>query len=100
MRSAVEEAILIRYMLRCLGIPVTNPTDLYGDNFGVIQSAEIPEGELKKNHIAISYRYVREAIAARIVYAHWCKSAENFADICTKALGSNIFNKLATELMA
>ena len=39
MRQAVEEAILIRYMLRCLGVPVTQPTDLYGDNFGVIQSA-------------------------------------------------------------
>ena len=100
MRSAVEEAISLRYMLRCLGVPVTHPTDLYGDNFGVIQSAEIPEGELKKKHIAISYHYVREAIAARIVNAHWCKSSENFADIRTKALGSNIFHDLVTETMA
>ena len=29
--------------------------------------------------------------------AHWCMSAENNADIRTMALGSNIFNKLATE---
>ncbi|KAI2501305.1 Reverse transcriptase (RNA-dependent DNA polymerase) [Fragilaria crotonensis] len=100
MRSAVEEAISIRYMLRCLGVPVLRPTDLFGDNFGVIQSAEIPEGELKKKHIAISYHYVREAIAAKIVNAHWCRSAENFADICTKALGSNIFTDLVSELMA
>jgi Reverse transcriptase (RNA-dependent DNA polymerase) len=100
MRSAVEEAISIRYMLRCLGIPVTVPTNLYGDNFGVIQSAEIPDGELKKKHIAISYHYVREAIAARIVNAIWIRSAENFADICTKALGSTIFHALATEMMA
>ena len=100
MRSAVEESISIRYMLRCLGIPVTRPTDLFGDNFGVIQSAEIPEGELKKKHIAISYHYVREAIAGKIVNAHWCKSRENFADICTKALGSTIFDELANGLMA
>jgi hypothetical protein len=39
MRSAAEEAISIRYMLRCLGILVTKPTNLYGDNFDVIQSA-------------------------------------------------------------
>jgi hypothetical protein len=51
-------------MLRCLGVPVTKPTNLYGDNFGVIQSATIPDGELKKKHIAISYHYVREAITA------------------------------------
>ena len=100
MRSAVEEAISIRYMLRCLGVPVTKPTDLFGDNFGVIQSAEIPDGELKKKHIAISYHYVREAIAARIVNAHWCWSDENFADICTKALGTNIFHSIVEDLMA
>jgi hypothetical protein len=87
-------------MLRCLGIPVTEPTNLYGDNFGVIQSAEIPDGELKKKHIAILYHYVREAIAARIVNAIWIRSAENFADICTTALGKTIFHDLATEMMA
>jgi hypothetical protein len=100
MRTAVEEAISIRYMLRCLGVPVTRPTELCGDNFGVIQSAEIPEGELKKKHIAISYHYVREAIASRIVNAHWCESSENFSDVCTKALGANIFHDLVCELMA
>ena len=99
MRSAVEEAISIRYMLRCLGVPVTRPTDLFGDNFGVIQSAVIPEGKLKKKHIAMSYHYVREAIAARIVNAHWCRSDENFVDICTKALGTNIFSNIIEELM-
>jgi hypothetical protein len=61
MRSAVEEAISIRYMLRCLGVLVTKLTDLFSDNFGVIQSAEIPDGELKKKHIAISYHHVRQA---------------------------------------
>jgi hypothetical protein len=43
---------------------------------------------------------VREAIAACIVNAIWIRSAENFADICTKALGKTIFHDLATELMA
>jgi hypothetical protein len=87
-------------MLRCLGVPVTTPTNLFGDNFGVIQSAEIPDGELKKKHIAISYHYVREAIAARIVNAHWCRSHENFADVLTKALGNNIFSDIVNDLMA
>ena len=47
MRSAVEEAISIPYMLRCLGVPVIKPTELFGNNFGVIQSAKIPEGGLR-----------------------------------------------------
>jgi hypothetical protein len=32
MRSGIEEAISLRHMLRCLGIPVNAPTNLYGDN--------------------------------------------------------------------
>jgi hypothetical protein len=100
MRTAVEEVISIRYMLQCLGVPVTEPTDLYGDNFGVIQSAEVPEGELKKKHIALSYHYVREAVTAKILNARWCRSHENFADVCPKALGTTLFTDLVTELMA
>jgi hypothetical protein len=99
MRSAVEEAISIRYMLRCMGVPVTNPTNLYGDNFGFIQSANIPEGELKKKHVAISYHYVREAIASGYINAIWVKSHENFADVCTKALGSNAFSDIIHDVM-
>jgi len=81
-------------------IPVTKPMDLFGDNFGVIQSAKIPDGELKKKNFAISYHHVLEAIAARIVNAHCCRSDENFADICTKALGTNIFHSIVEDLMA
>ena len=99
MRSAVEEAIALRYMLRCLGIPVVAPTNLFGDNFGAIQSANIPEGELKKKHVAISYHYVREAIAAKIVNAIWIKTYENWSDLCTKALGKNIFYDLVHDVM-
>jgi hypothetical protein len=87
-------------MLRCLGIPVTKPTNLYGDNFGVIQSATILEGELKKNYVAITYHYVRELIAAGFINAIWVKSSENFADVCTKALGAVVFNEIVRDIMA
>jgi len=99
MRSATEEAISIRYMLRCLGIPVTKPTNLVGDNFGVIQSATIPASELKKKHIAISYHYVREAIAQRVVNGLWCRTHSNYADMCTKPLGHDLFNSLVNQVM-
>lgn len=35
----------------------------------MIQSATIPQSELKKKHVAIAYPYVREAIAAEIITA-------------------------------
>jgi hypothetical protein len=100
MWSAVEEAILIWYMLRCLGIPVMKPTTLYGDNFGVIQSATIPEGELKKKYVAIAYHYVHELIAAGFINTIWVKFYENFVDVCTKALGAVVFNEIVCNIMA
>ena len=100
MRSATEEAISLRYMLRCLGIPVSKSTALYGDNWGAIQSANIPDSELKKKHIAISYHFVREAIAARIINPIWLRLHENYSDICTKALAGPTFNGHIHELMA
>ena len=96
MRAAVEEAISLRYMLRCLGIPVTSPTKLFGDNFGVIQTANVPESEMKRKHVSIAYHFVREAIAAKIIDLHWISSSENFSDICTKSLGSTLHGSIVT----
>lgn len=98
-RTAVEEAIAIRYYLRCLGIPVRKPTNVFGDNFSVIQSATLVDGELKKKHIAISSHYVREAIAARIVNAVWIATDDNFADLNTKPLGKTKFREFVDVLM-
>ena len=40
LRTATEEAISLRYMLRYLGVPIPNdsssPTGIFGDNFSVI----------------------------------------------------------------
>ena len=99
MRQPVEEAISLCYMLCCLGISITNPTNLYGDNFGSIQSASTPDSDLKKKHVAISYHFVRETIAAKIVNTIWVPTHANFADLCTKALGPTAFNASVSELM-
>ena len=99
MHQAVEEAMSLCYMLCCLGILVTNPTNLYGDNFRSIQSASIPDSEMKKKHVAISYHFVWEVIAAKIVNTIWVPTHANFADVCTKALGPMAYNALVSELM-
>ena len=49
MRTAVEEAISLRYTLLCFGTPVTDPAIVMCDNLGVIQSACIEDSLLKKN---------------------------------------------------
>ena len=89
LRSATEEAISLRYMLRCLGCNVPagkHATRLFGDNLGVILNASNPEADLTKKHVAISYNVVREAVAAGIVAPYWLKGQWNPADILTKQI--------------
>ena len=53
MRLTTEEAIKTWCMLCSFGIPVNEPTKLFGDNIGVIQNASMPEATLQKKHIQL-----------------------------------------------
>lgn len=94
LRTAVEETIALRYMLRCLGVKVETPSYLMGDNLGVIQNATIKESLLKKKHVAVSYHMVREATAARIALPVKIKSKDNYSDHLTKSLAFADFSRL------
>lgn len=85
MKTAVEEVMAVRYMLQCLGIKVTRPANILGDNRSVIINASVSSSLLKKKHIAIAYHLTREATAAGIVHPLKTKGDWNFADVCTKA---------------
>ena len=66
MKTAIEEVMSVRYVLRCLGVKVTRPTSILGDNRSVIMNATIPSLSLKKKmwQYLISYHMTREAITA------------------------------------
>jgi hypothetical protein len=99
MRTAVEELMSVRYMLRCLGVKVEHASYLFGDNLGVVQNATIKESLLKKKHVAISYHKVREAAASGIVHPTKIDGKFNFADVCTKAQTNAVFHTLCGGLM-
>ena len=90
LRTATEEAISLRYMLRCLGCNIpsdkTCPTKIFNDNFSVVQNAQNPAADLSKKHVAISYHVVREAVAAGIIEPYWISGSFNMSDILTKQI--------------
>ena len=97
LRTATEEAISLRYMLRCLGCNIPNDgssaTRVFGDNLSVILNAQNPSADLSKKHVAISFHVVREAIAAGIIEAYWLKGEWNLSDIMTKQIPTTAFRK-------
>ena len=98
MKSAVEELISVRYMLRCLGVKVLYSSIMCGDNLGVIQNCSIPSSLLKKKHVAIAYHKTREAAASGIIHPVKTMSHDNFADLLTKALPNAAFTELLNEM--
>jgi hypothetical protein len=91
MRLATEEAITIQYMLWSLGVGVSHPSHLSGDNTGVISNTTTPNATLKKKHIALSFHSVRESVSAGIMSPHQISSENNIADLLTKSLDRNTF---------
>jgi hypothetical protein len=90
-RLGAEEVVNIRYMLRSMGIPVTGPTIMIGDNLGSLMSVSRPGTPCKKKASSIAYHYVRECIAAGILNVSKIHTNYNLADPFTKALGKSKF---------
>ena len=94
LRVATEEVTAIRYMLRCLGVVVSRPTFICGDNLGVIQNASLRSSMLRKRHMALAYHAVREATAAGTVLPVKIPGKDNLADLLTKPLTKDPFQRL------
>ena len=93
-RTASEEVMDLRYLLRSLGMKLDGPTLAYGDNESSIKSVTEPESPLNKRHVGISYHTARECEAANITTRFHVKSEDNLSDGLTKALPNYSHYKL------
>lgn len=98
-KQAVELIQGWRVTLRALGLPVTKPSWLFIDNKGVQLTATNLKAACKVKHTAIGYHILRASVAAGIVAVKWVASADNCADLCTKALGGTLFHRHASAIM-
>jgi hypothetical protein len=60
-----------------MGIPVEGESQVLCDNKCVVLSTSLPSSTLKKKHNAITYHWVREAVAAGIVKVSHIAGTEN-----------------------
>ena len=86
MRAAMEAVRSLRIKLQYLGIPVTGPTYLLGDNKSVVLSTTNAESTLNKKPQAICWHAVREAAAQGWLRIGWEPTESNIADLFTKLL--------------
>ena len=99
LKRAVKEAITVRYCLKSMGVRVTKPTVIYGDNLSSIKNTIEPGSPLKKKYLALSYHFCREYFSAGIVSIRKIGSKENQADPFTKALVSSEYHTHFNNIM-
>jgi hypothetical protein len=83
-RNATQQILGLRTTLAYLGVKVDKKSYLFGDNQSVVTSSTIPHSPNKKRHHALSYHFVREAIAPGMLMFHFITSKCNVADIVSK----------------
>jgi hypothetical protein len=63
MKNGIETCHGLRYKLRMMGVALSGPTFVYGDNMYVVHNTQRPESVLKKKSNSICYHAVRESAA-------------------------------------
>ena len=86
MKIGTEYVRGLRYKLRMMGVGLTGPAFIYGDNMSVVHNSQRPESTLKKKSNQICYHAVREAVAMGECLIGHTASGENPADIATKII--------------
>lgn len=86
LKNGMETLRSLRYKLRMMGIPVEDPSFVYGDNMSVIHNTQRPESTLKKKSLSICYHFCRECIATGEALTAHVRTHENSSDLCTKCV--------------
>jgi len=98
-RIASEKIIEYRYKLRMMGLPLSGPSLLFGDNKSVISSCSVLSSTLKKRHNALAYHKIRECVAAGVIRIYHVDGKHNVADLLTKPLPGDVFRRHRAKLL-
>ena len=69
-----------------MGVPISVPSYIYGDNMSFIHNTQRPESTLNKKSNSIFYPAVRESVAMSGYLTGNVGTNENCADLATKVL--------------
>ena len=96
--QATQEAIYLRKLLPDLGCKADSPTVLKEDNQGAIVLPRNPKFHNRTKHIDVAFHFIRERIASNEVKDAYCPANDMLADIMTKGLARDRFQKLKNLL--
>jgi hypothetical protein len=81
MKNGIETCRGLRYKLRMMGMALSGPAYVYGDNMSVVHNTHRPESVLKKKSNSICYHAERESVAMGELTIGHVPSVDSPADI-------------------
>ncbi len=94
MKHGIEMLRELRYKIRMMGIPLSGPTYVYGDNKSQMTNSSRPESTLTKKCNSICYHAIRESVAMGETLLMQIRIGENLADFLTKTTSGTKRRKL------
>ena len=70
------------------------------DNIRAIEMLDMKTGKCRTKHVDTRYHWIRQFVDDEIVDVKYIKSENNVADICTKTLPANLFEKHSNKLIS
>lgn len=96
--ECAKEATWLHQVMVSGGIEVALPIQLLGDNQSSIALAKDPKYHGKTKHIRLKYHYIRECIELLFIILSYISTHDMIADIFTKPLSRDKFEKCRTAL--
>ena len=85
-------------MLSELKYEQKGPIKILCDNKSAIALTKNPMFHGRSKHISIKFHYIRELVKNQEIELEFCRSEDQVADIFTKPLKTNVFEKLKMML--
>ncbi len=89
----------MRYKIRMMGIPLSGPSYIYGDNMSQVTNSSRPESALKKKCNTICYHAIHELVAMDKTLLTHIKTRQNLADFLTKTTSGAKHCKLVSGVV-
>ncbi len=96
MKYGIKTLRGLRYKIRLMGIPLSGPTYVYGDNKSQVTNSSRPESILKRKCNSIFYHAICESVAMGETLLTHIKTGENLADFLTKTTSGTKHRKLVS----
>ncbi|CAM8884643.1 unnamed protein product [Rhodiola kirilowii] len=95
--ACCAQLLWIRQQLSDYGV-ITNCAKILCDNTSAINISKNPVQFSRTKHIEIRYHFLRDSVEKGTIEMEYCRTEEQIADIFTKALHREPYDKLRLEL--